>query len=254
MTQRVEPLLRNVIFVILYKGLFPTESVVSLQSCAQIYTHKLLQCMHALIFGFCWIRSCRIGHSCCGTSIEQHRCAPGQKKKTGLTRISLCDTPASTIEKLKWSQPDETLRMAPSNTTNFSFAEKLLEMSETKKNADAGNVFERGGLHVECLCIIMTTNNHRLGCPSRVLEILVLCVLRQTRMQFMHELRGGLARLFLSSVASKLSARILCSHTYKTITWTWQFPVQDLQKEGFLPRSQNSIKLLTKMKVFRKRL
>ena len=246
MTQRVEPLLRNVIFVILYKGLFPTESVVSLQSCAQIYTHKLLQCMHALIFGFCWIRSCRIGHSCCGTSIEQHRCAPGQKKKTGLTRISLCDTPASTIEKLKWS-----LRMAPSNTTNFSFAEKLLEMSETKKCRCWKCLRERR------LACRMSLHHHdheqpqtwmSKPCPRNPRP---LC---SSRVQFMHELRGGLARLFLSSVASKLSARILCSHTYKTITWTWQFPVQDLQKEGFLPRSQNSIKLWTKMKVFRKRL
>ena len=54
-----------------------------------------------------------------------------------------------------------------------------------------------------------------------------------SRVQFMHELRGGLARLFLSSVASKLSARILCSHAYKTITWPWQFPVQDFQKRVF---------------------
>ena len=121
------------------------------------------------------------------------------------------------------------------NTTNFSFAETLLEVSETKKCRCWKCLRER-----RLACILSLHVHDRtttdLGYPSQVLEILILSVLRQNRVQFMHELRGGLARLFLSNVASKLSARILCSHKYKTITWTWQFPVQDLHKRVFCLR------------------
>ena len=173
--------------------------------------------MHALIFGFCWIRSCRIGHSCCGTSIEQHRCAAGQKKKTGLTRISLCDTPASTKEKLKWS-----LRMVPSNTTNFSFAEKLLEMSETKKKCWKC-------LRERRLSCRMSLHHHDHEQPQtwvskRVLEILVLCVLRQNRVHFMHELRGGLALPNSKELSVSMTNRTWPNYASNAATeWPYRF-------------------------------